>query len=100
MVRVNDQGEYVRRPARWDDLPSKSHPLLERLAKARLLIVSQQGDQTVGGGRSRSSTSQMAAPEGLAWTRRREFLTGKQQMEVDLRDWELRKRGGQARTRY
>ena len=36
MVRVNDQGEYVRRPARWDDLPAKSHPLLERLAKARL----------------------------------------------------------------
>ena len=28
MVRVNDQGEYVRRPARLDELPAKSHPLL------------------------------------------------------------------------
>src|SRR5262249_55682520 len=44
MVRVNDQGEYVRRPARSDDLPARAQRLLERLAKARLLIVSQQGD--------------------------------------------------------
>ena len=44
MVRINDKGEYVRRPARWDELPAKSHPLLERLAKARLLIVRQEGD--------------------------------------------------------
>ena len=47
MVRVNDQGEYVRRPARWDELPAKSHPLLERLAKARLLVVRQDGDARV-----------------------------------------------------
>ena len=87
MVRVNDQGEYVRRPARWDDLPSKSHPLLERLAKARLLIVSQKGDDRMV----------EVAHEALLrkWPRlriwldeAREFLAGKQQLEVDLRDWE------------
>ena len=87
MVRVNDQGEYVRRPARWHDLPSKSHPLLERLTKARLLIVSQQGDDRIV----------EVAHEALLrkWPRlrnwldeAREFLTGKQQLEVDLRDWE------------
>ena len=45
MVRVNEQGEYVRRPARMDALPAKSNPLLERLAKAkaRLLIIRQGG---------------------------------------------------------
>jgi hypothetical protein len=44
MARVNDEGQYVRRPARWYELPAKSHPLLKRLANARLLIVRQDGD--------------------------------------------------------
>ena len=87
MVRVNDQGEYVRRPARWADLPGDSQALLESLAKARLLIVSQEGkDRMVE-----------VAHEALLrkWPRlrtwlddAREFLAGKQQLEVDLRDWE------------
>jgi len=87
MVRVNDQGEYVRQPARWDDLPSKAHALLERLAKARLLIVSQDGDERMV----------EVAHEALLrkWPRlrtwlddAREFLTGKQQLQQDLHDWE------------
>jgi hypothetical protein len=84
---VNEQGEYVRRPARWDELPSKSHSLLERLAKARLLIVSQNGDDRMV----------EVAHEALLrkWPRlrswlddAREFLAGKQQLERDLHDWE------------
>jgi hypothetical protein len=47
MVRVNEQGEYVRRPARMDALPATSNPLLERLAKARLLIIRQKGDARI-----------------------------------------------------
>jgi hypothetical protein len=43
MVRVNDEGEYVRRPARLDALPEKSHPLLRRLENARL-ISRPEGD--------------------------------------------------------
>jgi WD40 repeat protein len=87
MVRVNDQGEYVRRPARWDDLPAESHDLLERLATARLLIVSQDGDDRMV----------EVAHEALLrkWPRlrfwlddAREFLVGKQQLEADLHDWE------------
>ena len=39
MVRVNVEGEYVRRAALWSVLPPQSHTLLERLARARLLIV-------------------------------------------------------------
>jgi len=87
MVRVNEQGEYVRRPARWDDLPSKSHALLERLVKARLLIMSQNGDDRMV----------EVAHEALLrkWPRlrswlddAREFLAGKQQLEIDLHDWD------------
>lgn len=87
MVRVNEQGEYVRRQARWDELPSKSHALLERLAKARLLILSQDG----------AARMVEVAHEALLrkWPRlrswlddAREFLAGKQQLEGDLRDWE------------
>jgi hypothetical protein len=87
MVRVNDQGEYVRRPARWDDLPSNSHPLLERLAKARLLIVSQQGDDRMVEVAHEALLRKW--PRLRAWLdEAREFLAGKQQLEVDLRDWE------------
>jgi hypothetical protein len=87
LVRVNDQGEYVRQPARWDDLPAKSHALLERLEKARLLIVSQQADARMV----------EVAHEALLrkWPRlrewlddAREFLSGKQRLERDLHDWE------------
>jgi WD domain, G-beta repeat len=87
MVRVNDQGEYVRRPARWHDLPSKSHPLLERLAKARLVIVSQQGDDRMVEVAHEALLRKW--PRLRAWLdEAREFLAGKQQLEVDLRDWE------------
>ena len=87
MVRVNDKGEYVRQPARWDDLPTKAHPLLERLAKARLLVISQDGEARMV----------EVAHEALLrkWPRlrdwlddAREFLTGKQQLERDLHDWQ------------
>jgi hypothetical protein len=86
MVRVNDQGDYVRRPARWDELPAKAHPLLDKLAKARLLIVRQEGD----------ARSVEVAHEALlrkwpllrSWLDdAREFLLGRQQLERDLHDW-------------
>jgi hypothetical protein len=86
MVRVNDQGEYVRRPAWLDELPTKSHPLLERLAKARLLVLRQQGDARVRRG-ARGAAAKMAALEVLAGFARA-FLIGKQQLEEDLRDWD------------
>jgi len=86
MVRVNDQGEYVRRPARWDDLPSKAHALLEKLAKARLLIVSQDGDDRMVEVAHEALLRKW--PRLRAWLDdAREFLAGKQQLERDLRDW-------------
>ena len=87
MVRVNYEGEYVRRPARLDELPAKAQPLLERLAKARLLVLRQDGDARVV----------EVAHEALLrkWPLLKSwldsalaFLIGKQQLEQDLRDWD------------
>lgn len=87
MVRVNDQGEYVRRPAAWDELPPKAHALLERLAIARLLVVRQEGNARIV----------EVAHEALLrkWPRlrswlddAREFLAGRQRMEAERHDWE------------
>ena len=87
MVRVNDQGEYVRRPARLDDLPPKAHPLLERLAKARLLIVRQGSDARMVEVAHEALLRKW--PLLRSWLDdAREFLIGKQQLEQDLRDWE------------
>lgn len=87
MVRVNDKGDYVRRPARLDDLPGKSHPLLERLAKARLLIVRQGSDARMVEVAHEALLRKW--PLLRSWLdEAREFLIGKQQLEQDLRDWE------------
>jgi WD40 repeat protein len=45
MVGLNEQGDYVRKPARWDALPPLAEPLLMRLVQARLLTVEQRHDQ-------------------------------------------------------
>ena len=53
MVRVNDEGEYVRRPALWNDLPARAHRVLDRLVQARLLVVRQEGDEKASRWRTR-----------------------------------------------
>jgi WD40 repeat protein len=87
MVRVNDKGEYVRRPAWLDALPAKAHPLLERLANARLLTKRQDSGATV------VEAAHEALLRKWPWLKERldaerVFLIGKQQLEQDLRDWE------------
>ena len=87
MVRVNEQGEYVRRPARMEALPPASHPLLERLAKARLLVIRQEGDARL------VEVAHEALLRKWPWLKEkldaeRVFLIGKQQLEQDLRDWQ------------
>jgi hypothetical protein len=87
MVRVNDEGEYVRRPARWDELPAKAQPLLERLSKARLLMVRQDGDARVVEVAHEALLRKW--PLLRSWLDyARAFLIGKQQLEQDLRDWD------------
>ena len=89
MVRVNDQGDYVRRAARWQELPPAAWPLLEDLVRARLLSsrpLPPSGERVVE-----------VAHEALlrkwpllrGWLdEAREFLIGRQQLEQDQRDWE------------
>jgi WD40 repeat protein len=87
MVRVNTEGEYVRRPARFDALPAKARPLIERLAKARLLIIQMEGDATIVEVAHEALLRKWPLLRG--WLdEEREFLIGKDQLEQDLRDWE------------
>jgi len=87
MVRVNDEGEYVRRAALWNDLPARAHPVLDRLAQARLLVVGQTGTE---------KTVEVAHEALLRkWPRlrgwideEREFLVGKNQLERSFEDWQ------------
>src|ERR1039457_3516740 len=86
MVRVNAEGEYSRRPARFDALPSNARPLIERLAKARLLIIQKEGDATIVEVAHEALLRKWPLLRG--WLdEEREFLIGKDQLEQDLRDW-------------
>ena len=87
MVRVNAEGEYVRRSARIDTLPPKARPLLERLARARLLIIQQEQDETLVEVAHEALLRKWPLLRG--WLDdEREFLIGKDQLEQDLFDWE------------
>ena len=87
MVRVNSEGEYVRRPARFDLMPAKARPLIERLAKARLLIIQKENDETIVEVSHEALLRKWPLLRG--WLdEEREFLIGKDQLEQDLLDWE------------
>lgn len=48
LVRLNEDGQYVRRAARWSDLPVESHAVLKRFLAARLLVPRErEGEQVV-----------------------------------------------------
>jgi WD40 repeat protein len=87
MVRINSEGEYVRRPARLDQLPVKAQSLIERLAKARLLIIHKELELTMVEVAHEALLRKWPLLRG--WLdEAREFLIGKDQLEKDLRDWE------------
>jgi WD40 repeat protein len=87
LVRVNDAGEYVRRPAVWTELPLAAHQLLERLAAARLLVRRQEGEVSVVEVAHEALLRKW--PRLRAWLdEERAFLIGRQQLEQDLRDWQ------------
>ena len=87
MVRVNPEGEYVRRPAPVDSIPSRALSLIERLAKARLLtILEELGVRTVEVAHEALLRKWPLLKEWL--DEEREFLVGKAQLEQDLLDWE------------
>jgi len=94
MVRVNDDGQYVRRPARLDSLPVKSRSLLKRLENARLL---SRPKNDAGSVEVAHEALLRKWPLLRSWLdEEREFLIGKQQLEQDLRDWEQASYGDKA----
>lgn len=86
MVRVNSEGEYVSRTAALGPLPQLAKPLIERLANARLLVLSYNGG---------TNTVEVAHEALLrkwpllrGWLdQEREFLIGKEQFDSDFREW-------------
>jgi WD40 repeat protein len=87
MVRVNSEGEYVRRPARFEALSLLARPLIERLAKARLLIIQKEQEVTIVEVAHEALLRKWPLLRG--WLdEEREFLIGKDQLERDLLDWD------------
>jgi WD40 repeat protein len=87
MVRVNPQGEYVRRPAHLEALPPKARPLLESLARARLLTIEGVGDASTVEVTHEALLRKWPLLRG--WLdQEREFLIGIDQLENYLRDWQ------------
>jgi len=87
LVRVNPEGEYARRATELEKIPARAMPLIERLAKAYLLTVRHE----------RGVALVEVTHEALLrkWPRlknwldeEKEFLTGKEQLDRDLADWE------------
>ncbi len=89
MVRINDEGGFVRQAARWDEVPEESRRLLSALAgpSARLLVI-----------RDHEGTREVeVAHEALfrvwpllaGWLEEeREFLIGRNRLERALADWQ------------
>ena len=86
LVKVNEQGDYARRPAPWSSLPEPALPLLEALVHARVLAVRQE----------RGERLLEVAHEALlrkwpllcSWLdEARQFLIDAQQLQLAEREW-------------
>jgi WD40 repeat protein len=87
MVRVNPEGEYVRRSARLETLPPKARPLLESLARARLLSIEDDGGASIVEVTHEALLRKWPLLRG--WLdQEREFLIGIDQLENYLHDWQ------------
>ena len=87
MVRVDEEGRYVRRPAPWNHLHEDAHGILERFVQARLLVSGSKGADRI----------LEVAHEALfrSWDRLvvwlntdREFLLWRQRLQGDMIEWE------------
>jgi WD40 repeat protein len=86
MVRVNEQGEYVRRTARLNQLPPASLRLIDALIGARLLMVRQEGDEKLIEFGHEALLRKW--PRARQWLdAQREFLIGRGTLERSLLDW-------------
>lgn len=86
LVRVNDQGEFVRQSARIDRLPAQSHRLVRRLADMRLLVIeTQEGAPVV---EVAHESLFRVWPQLASWLEEeRDFLIGKSRIDRALEDY-------------
>ena len=82
LVRVDEKGEYVRRPAAWEQLPPPAHRLLEALTEARLLVRDDMVEVA-------HEALLRKWPTLRQWLDlEREFLIGKVQFDRAMADWD------------
>jgi WD40 repeat protein len=82
LVRVNDEGQFIRQPSRWADLPDLAAPVLEAFVKARLL--NSDGDVV----EVTHESLFRVWPELAGWLDEgRELMLWKKTIRDDLNDW-------------
>ncbi|MBN9020986.1 MAG: toll/interleukin-1 receptor domain-containing protein, partial [Rhizobiales bacterium] len=88
MVRINDEGGFVRQAAKWDELPEEAKRLLSALAgpSARLLVIREhEGSREV---EVAHEALFRVWPLLAGWLEEeREFLIGRNRLERALYDW-------------
>jgi hypothetical protein len=98
LVRVNEEGKYVRQPASRSELPASVRDVLERFVQARLLVAGGEGDKQI----------LEVAHEALfrSWERLRlwldedrEFLLWQQRLHRAAGEWERTSRDSDALLR-
>jgi len=89
LARINEEGQYVRQPQLWDDLPKGSHRVMEDFVDKRLLV------SRIDENNSQRLTE--VAHEALfqTWTRlkqwldaERGFLEWRHRLQTEIADWE------------
>ncbi len=82
LARVNDEGRFIRQPARWADLPDQAAPVLEQFVKARLL--SSNGDTV----EVTHESLFRVWPELAGWLDQgRELMLWKRNIQDQVDDW-------------
>jgi tetratricopeptide (TPR) repeat protein len=90
LVKVNDEGGFVRQAANWDSLPQRGQRLITALAgsQARLLVVRERD-----GGREVEVAHEALFrvwPLLVGWLQEeKEFLIGHNRLERALADWRM-----------
>ena len=89
LVRINDEGGFVRQAAKWDEVPEESRRLLSALAgpSARLLVIREhEGTREV---EVAHEALFRVWPLLVGWLdEEREFLIGRNRLERALSDWQ------------
>ncbi|HET7717785.1 MAG TPA: tetratricopeptide repeat protein [Bauldia sp.] len=89
LVRINDEGGFVRQAAKWDEVPEESRRLIAALAgpSARLLVIREhEGIREV---EVAHEALFRVWPLLVGWLEEeREFLIGRNRLERALSDWQ------------